>query len=125
MNSLIGKNAILYRRVSTTDQKLFGNSLNAQQSSLRDFCTKNSMTIVKEFQEDYSAKNFNRPEWKKLNDFTKKNKSKIDYLLVVDWDRFSRDTYEALKVIDDFKKLDIEVNCIEKWAFYLHFHARY
>ena len=118
MNNLTGKNAILYRRVSTTDQKLFGNSLNAQQSSLRDFCTKHSMNIVKEFQEDYSAKNFIRPEWKKLNDFTKKNKSKIDYLLVVDWDRFSRDAYEALRVIDDFKKLDIEVNCIEKWINY-------
>ncbi|MGB2013335.1 MAG: hypothetical protein ACPH6A_05645 [Flavobacteriaceae bacterium] len=30
------------------------------------------MNIIKEFQEDYSAKNFNRPEWKKLNDFAKK-----------------------------------------------------
>ena len=62
MNNLQGKRAILYRRVSTTDQKEFGNSLNAQQGSLRDFCEKNSMNIVKEFQEDYSAKNFNRPE---------------------------------------------------------------
>lgn len=72
MINLKGKNAILYRRVSTTDQKQFGNSLNAQRESLRDFCDKKSMNIVKEFQEDYSAKNFNRPEWKKLNDFAKK-----------------------------------------------------
>ena len=62
MNNLRGKNAILYRRVSTTNQKLFGNSLNAQQNSLRDFCEKHHINIVKEFQEDYSAKNFNRPE---------------------------------------------------------------
>ena len=118
MNNLNGKNAILYRRVSTTDQKVFGNSLNAQQSSLKDFCNKNSINIIKEFQEDYSAKNFNRPEWKKLNLFAKKNKNNIDYMLVVDWDRFSRNTYEALGVINDFKKLDIEVNCIEKWINY-------
>ena len=72
MINLKGKSAILYRRVSTTDQKQFGNSLNAQRDSLRDFCEKNSMNIVKEFQEDYSAKNFKRPEWKKLNDFAKK-----------------------------------------------------
>ena len=51
MNNLNGKSAILYRRVSTTGQKLFGNSLNAQQGSLREFCTKNSMTISKEFQD--------------------------------------------------------------------------
>ena len=118
MNNLNGKNAILYRRVSTTDQKVFGNSLNAQQSSLKDFCNKNSINIIKEFQEDYSAKNFNRPEWKKLNLFAKKNKNNIDYMLVVDWDRFSRNAYEALGVINDFKKLDIEVNCIEKWINY-------
>ena len=76
------------------------------------------MTIIEEFQEDYSAKNFNRPEWKKLNNFAKKNKSKIDYLLVFDWDRFSRNTYEALGVIENFKGLEIEVNCIEKWIDY-------
>ena len=105
MNNLQGKRAILYRRVSTTDQKVFGNSLNAQQGSLRDFCEKNSMNIVKEFQEDYSAKNFNRPEWKRLNAFAKKNKKDIDYLLVVDWDRFSRNVYEALGVINDFKNI--------------------
>jgi len=118
MNNLQEKKAILYRRVSTTDQKEFGNSLNAQQGSLRDFCKKNSMNIVKEFQEDYSAKNFNRPEWKRLNAFAKKNKKDIDYLLVVDWDRFSRNAYEALGVINDFKNIGIEVNCIGKWINY-------
>lgn len=82
MNNLKGKSAILYRRVSTTDQKLFGNSLNAQQSSLKDFCLKNSMTIVEEFQEDYSAKNFNRPEWKKLNKFAKKIKQGLTICLL-------------------------------------------
>ena len=118
MINLNGKSAILYRRVSTADQKEFGNSLNAQQSSLRDFCDKNSINIVKEFQEDYSAKNFNRPEWKRLNDFAKKNKNGIDYLLVVDWDRFSRNVFEALGVINDFKERGIEVNCIGKWINY-------
>jgi site-specific DNA recombinase len=118
MNNLNGKSAILYRRVSTTGQKLFGNSLNAQQGSLREFCTKNSMTISKEFQEDYSAKNFNRPEWQNLYKFAKKNKDKIDYLLLVDWDRFSRNALEGLKVVNDFKELDIEINCINKWINY-------
>ena len=77
MNNLRGKNAILYRRVSTTDQKTFGNSLNAQQSSLKDFCDKNALNVIKEFQEDYSAKDFNRPEWKRLNKFAKENKKKL------------------------------------------------
>jgi len=118
MNNLKGKSALLYRRVSTTNQKQFGNSLNAQRDSLRDFCDNNSMNIAKEFQEDYSAKNFNRPEWQNLYTFAKKNKDKIDYLLLVDWDRFSRNTLEGLKVVNDFKELNIEINCINKWINY-------
>ena len=115
MNNLNGKNAILYRRVSTTDQKIYGNSLNAQKNSLRDFCLKNSINIVKEFQEDYSAKNFDRPEWKKLIAFAREHKERIDYLLVVDWDRLSRNVQESLRVLGDFQKLGIEVNSINKW----------
>ena len=118
MKNLKGKRTILYRRVSTTEQKKTGNSLNSQKDKLRIFCKNNEIEIIKEFEEDYSAKNFNRPEWKKLNDFAEKNKSEIDFLLVFDWDRFSRNVYEALGVIHDFKKLKIEVNCPDKWIDY-------
>ena len=113
-----GKNAILYRRVSTTDQKKYGGSLSSQKDSLREFCRKNEINIIKEYEEDFSAKNFDRPEWKKLNTFAQKNKKVIDYLLVVDWDRFSRNTYEALGVINNFNSIGIEVNCIDKWVNY-------
>ena len=118
MNNLKGKSAILYRRVSTTDQKLFGNSLNAQQGSLKEFCIKNSMTVVKEFQEDYSAKDFDRPVANEMLHYAKKNKTKIDYLLITSWDRFSRNTFEALRVIEELKKLNISVNSIDSWVDY-------
>ena len=118
MNNLKGKSAILYRRVSTTDQKLYGNSLNAQQSSLKEFCLKNSMIIVKEFQEDYSAKDFDRPVANEMLYYAKKNKNKIDYLLITSWDRFSRNTLEALRVIEELKKLNISVNSIDSWVDY-------
>lgn len=94
------------------------NSLNAQRSSLRDFCTKNHMIVVKEFQEDFSAKNFDRPEFKRLIQFAEQNRDKIDYLHIVNWDRFSRNAFKALGTIQDFKKLDIEINCIEGWIDY-------
>ena len=113
-----GKNAILYRRVSTTDQKKYGGSLSSQKDSLREFCRKNEINIIKEYEEDFSAKNFDRPEWKKLNTFAQKNKKEIDYLLVLDWDRFSRNVYEALGVINNFNSIGIEVNCIDKWVNY-------
>ena len=80
MKKLKNKRAILYRRVSTTEQKLHGNSLNAQRSSLRDFCEKKSMIVVKEYQEDFSAKNFDRPAFKQLLAFAKFEKTYISSL---------------------------------------------
>ena len=88
MKNLEGKRAILYRRVSTTDQKDFGNSLSEQKNRLRDYCSSNQVLNVREFEEDFSAKNFNRPEFIKLLEYATKNKNEIDLLLVHKWDRF-------------------------------------
>ena len=38
MINLAEKKTILYRRVSTSDQKDFGNSLTTQQDRLKEFC---------------------------------------------------------------------------------------
>lgn len=38
MESLRGKNAITYTRVSTTEQKTIGNSLKSQKTKIRKFC---------------------------------------------------------------------------------------
>lgn len=116
MKPLKGKRAILYRRVSTTDQKDYGNSLTNQQTRLHEFCRNNSITVVKDFQEDYSAKDFSRPVFTEIIQFATLNKKKIDYLLIYKWDRFSRDTFEAMLMIKQFKGLDIEVNCSEQWV---------
>ena len=118
MRNLKGKRAILYRRVSTTEQKKSGNSLHSQQNQLIKFCQNNQIHNLKEFEEDYSAKNFNRPEWSKLNKYAKENYKDIDLLLVVNWDRFSRNTLEALNTIDTFSKINIEVNSINNWIDY-------
>ena len=59
MKNLKGKKAILYRRVSTTEQKKTGNSLNSQHNQLIKFCQNKQIHTLKEFEEDYSAKNFN------------------------------------------------------------------
>lgn len=115
MKKLNGKRAVLYARVSTTDQKDHGHSLSDQQARLSEFCLKNNVDVDSVFVEDYSAKNFIRPEFIKLLEYIIKNKRKIDYLLVHRWDRFSRNTLEALKQIELFKSMGVEVNSIEGW----------
>ena len=56
------KNAILYTRVSTDDQAQHGYSLIHQYDTLKSHCETSGITILKHFEEDYSAKNFDRPE---------------------------------------------------------------
>jgi len=105
-----GKKAVLYRRVSTTDQKNFGNSLNAQKSTLRRFCDSNQVTVLREFEEDHSAKNFDRPEFNRLLHFVTTNRREVDLVLVTQWDRFARNLLDALGMIQTLDKLGVEVN---------------
>jgi site-specific DNA recombinase len=117
MNSVRGKRAILYRRVSTTDQRVFGNSLDAQRDALRTFCHTNGLEIIKEFQEDYSAKDFkNRKVFQELLHFAKKRKHEIDFLLVTQQDRFSRNQVESHRMVQQLKQWGIEVNFINSWV---------
>jgi len=116
MIKLKGKRAILYIRVSTSDQKDFGNSLSNQSRMLKEFCETNGIFIVKLFEEDYSAKNFNRPEFSKLLNFSEENKNNIDLLLIYKWDRFSRDVLETLNMKSKFDKFGIEINCPSQWV---------
>ena len=118
MRHLEGKRAVLYSRVSTSDQRQFGNSLTVQQTRLQEFCSKHSIKIVCEFQEDCSAKDFNRPEFQKLNKFVRKNKSSIDFVLVLKWDRFSRSLGAGLNIIKDYLAFEVEINAIDEWRDY-------
>ena len=116
MKHLNGKTAVLYRRVSTTEQKDYGMSLSNQSEQLRSFCYRNNIEVVQDFEEDYSAKDFNRPVFSELLKFVAQNKNRIDYLLINKWDRFSRNTMEAMNMISQFKGLTVEVNCSEQWV---------
>jgi|GEM_PF-2846241 len=59
------KSAYMYVRVSTDEQMCQGYSLIEQEERLLQYCEFNSIQITGIFREDYSAKDFNRPEWKK------------------------------------------------------------
>lgn len=108
------KNVILYVRVSTDEQANRGYSIRDQEQKLLNYCQHNNFTVMGTFREDYSAKTFKRPEFKKLLEFCKKNKKDIHQLLFIKWDRFSRNTSESYQMIDVFNNLAIQVNAIEQ-----------
>jgi site-specific DNA recombinase len=107
-------NAIIYTRVSTDEQAEKGFSLRHQKQLLTTYCLLNQIKVNKHFEEDFSAKNFNRPEWKNLMDYATKNKKQIDKILFTKWDRFSRNADEARMVIRKLTALGIEVNAVEQ-----------
>ncbi len=108
------KKAILYIRVSTDEQAETGFSLRHQEEQLKIYCVNKEIEAVKIFTEDYSAKTFNRPEYKKLFDFAERNKNDIDYLLFVKWDRFSRNIAESYVEIGKLQRLNIKPLAIEQ-----------
>ena len=70
--------------------------------------------IVLNISEDFSAKTFDRPSFNKVLLFIKQHKGQVNLFLVLKWSRFSRNTTEAYQMINDFRKLGIEVNAIEQ-----------
>ena len=74
------KNVILYVRVSTDEQAGRGYSLRDQEQKLINYCQNNNFNVLHIFREDYSAKTFKRPEFKKLLEYCKKNKKEVSNL---------------------------------------------
>ncbi|RYF87492.1 MAG: recombinase family protein [Chitinophagaceae bacterium] len=107
-------NIIIYKRVSTDDQADRGFSLQHQEAVMTKYCEMNGHTIIDIYTEDYSAKTFDRPEWKKIIQYLKKNKGKVDGVLCLRWDRFSRNAYEALTVIQQLRKMGVTVMTVEQ-----------
>lgn len=109
------KKAIIYCRVSS-DEQAKGGSLKYQESALRRYCESNSIEVVDVYREDYSAKTFTRPEMNSIcRKYLRKHKEvDADALLVLRWNRFTRDASEGWDYISKFKKYGIEVNAVEE-----------
>jgi site-specific DNA recombinase len=105
---------IIYTRVSTDEQANNGHGRDYQMEVLKRFCKANNHEIINEYLEDHSAKNFDRPEWKKLETFVKANRKQVDKIIFTKWDRFSRNMEEALYKIRMFRNWGIEVNAVEQ-----------
>ncbi|RYZ28825.1 MAG: recombinase family protein, partial [Sphingobacteriales bacterium] len=107
------KRAIIMARVSS-DEQAKGYSLDIQVDKLSTHCAREGIQVVNVYREDHSAKNFNRPEFKKLLTYLKANKGKVDLLLVTSWDRFSRNVTESFATIEKLRLLGVEVQAVEQ-----------
>lgn len=114
----MSKRVILYCRVSSDEQKNDRLSIEHQERALRNYCESHGYEIVGDpYHEDYSAKDFDmrRPEIKRVYEFCKRNTGRVDLVLFLRWDRYSRNvefafTYKRL-FLDE---LGVEINAIEE-----------
>jgi site-specific DNA recombinase len=108
------KSAYLYVRVSTDEQKRKGYSLSDQEDRLLKYCEYSDIQVKGIYREEYSAKNFNRPEWKKLITEIKKDRGKVENnILFIKWDRFSRNiayAYEMINILRAYKATAMSID---------------
>ncbi len=102
-------NVVTYARVSTKEQGENGYSLHHQKDFLEKYCAIKGYNIINHYREDYSAKNFDRPEWNSLISFIKNAANKIGGIVFTRWDRFSRNVGDSYQQIKELEKLKVKV----------------
>ncbi len=109
------KSAYLYVRVSTDEQKRKGYSLPEQEDRLIKYCESNNIYVKRVYREYFSAKDFNRPEWKKLVSELKNILAKEENdILFIRWDRFSRNIQYAYEMLGILRKLNVSAMAIDQ-----------
>ena len=110
------KNVIIYSRVSTDEQANQGYSIEYQEETIQRHCDYKNYNVIQCFREDYSAKDFGRPEWKNILVFIKKSlKSSfpIDSIVVLRPDRWSRNLILSFSETAKLAALGCEIEFLE------------
>uniref|UniRef100_UPI00227B3964 recombinase family protein n=2 Tax=Flavobacteriaceae TaxID=49546 RepID=UPI00227B3964 len=98
------KTAIRYLRFSRLGQS--HSSIERQEMVTDNWLEFNGVELVDSFiDRGKSARTFDRPDFKKLKMFIQKYSKRVDYLLVDQMDRFSREAGEALVLVKRLQKI--------------------
>ena len=98
------KRAVIYCRVSTTEQADEGNSLVTQEKDCREYASKNGYEVPEDgrfIERGESAKTANRPQLQKMLGYCAQKKNSISAVIVYKIDRLSRNTddYSQLRLL--------------------------
>ncbi len=108
-------NVIIYCRVSS-DEQAEGTSLDVQEERLTAYCERKGYNVVDvPHREDASGKTFKkRPIIQGIMKYIRAHKGQVDKLLVLRWNRYSRDLFSACANMDTLRNWGVEVNSIEE-----------
>lgn len=100
------KKAIIYTRVSTTEQANKGFSLAKQKEDCITFAKKQGFEVVKIFEErGESAKTTDRKELQSLLKYCTENRKQISALIVWKFDRLSRNVEDHYSLMGNFQQV--------------------
>ena len=103
------RKSVSYTRVSSSGQKV-GYSLANQEKNCQNFAYNNDLDIVASFGgTNESAITDNREEFNKMLSYVRDPKNGIRYIIVSDYDRFSRSGFDSVVLTAELKSLGIEV----------------
>lgn len=108
-----GNGAVVYVRVSTTEQANGPLNLSNQEKRCRDHCNQKMLPVVAVFVDPgESARTTDRPAFQRMLTFCKEHRREIKYVVVQDLSRFSRDNGDQAKAIVELRKLGILVRSV-------------
>lgn len=99
----MNRKAVKYLRFSADEQSNY--SIERQEMITASWMNHHAVELVDCFiDEGFTATNFDRPDFKKLYAFIEKNYRGIDYLVVADLTRFSREAGDALNIAKEIQR---------------------
>jgi len=105
-------NGVIYCRVSSKEQ-IEGTSLETQELACREYARSKNIKILKVFiEQGESAKFADRAQLLELIDFCRKNKHKLQYLLVWKVDRFARNVTDHFNIKATLMKYGVHIESV-------------
>ena len=111
-NIRTGNNCIIWTRVSTKYQELNGASLDEQRTKCEEYATQRNLNIIGYHGGTHESAQTPGPMIKKMIQVVKKD-STIKYILVTEFDRFSRNAGQAITLIEELRELGIIVCAVK------------
>lgn len=105
-------NAVLYIRVSSTQQVEEGCSLETQEKILRQYCEVMDWKVEEVYKDKgVSGKRINRPSLQRM--FKDIKKGKIQKVVILKLDRISRNTKDILDITEELETSNVSLVCVK------------
>jgi len=124
-NLNLTKNGYIYCRVSSKEQAKYDKghtSLAVQEKSIRDYCDKNEINVIKCVTEVYSARNMGKM---KGLQYLLNIASRGQKIYVYDISRFSRNIHHGLNILEELSKKTISVFSVTEEIDWTNSHAKH